>query len=218
MAEENKTQDEPDVSPLEAVKVHPALKEKLEARQLINRGDIKPNDVIFEERVNFPSGDGGYMAISDSSVMNNGVTSVIRLYSIIRSYREILPEDYQTAVEIAESEGIEDEIKKKARIRAYLEGIALEQIQNVIYVIGDHKEPTTANILDPQTNTNIDRVSLSNAKGLDPNSNIFLKPGVGITKVDLKQVQATANFGNTLNFTIDILLEDPTSRVMKKIS
>ena len=80
MAEENKTQDEPDVQPLEANKIHPALKEKLEARQLINRGDVLPNDVIFEERVNFPSGDGGYMALSDSSVMNNGVTPVVRLY------------------------------------------------------------------------------------------------------------------------------------------
>ena len=63
MAEENKTQDEPDVSTLTPSKVHPALKEKLEARQSINRGDVLPNDVIFEERVNFPSGDGGYMVI-----------------------------------------------------------------------------------------------------------------------------------------------------------
>lgn len=209
MAEENKTQDEPDVSTLTPSKVHPALKEKLEARQSINRGDVLPNDVIFEERVNFPSGDGGYMAISDSSVMNNGVTPVIRIYSIIRSYKEITSEDYNNAVSIVESQAnIEDEVIKKARIRAVLESIALEKIQNVIYVIGDHKEPTAANILEPVTQSNIDTVSLSNAKSYDPNTNIFLKPGVGITKVDLKHVAGTALFVNQLSFTIDILCEN----------
>ena len=162
MAEENKTQDEPDVQPLEANKIHPALKEKLEARQLINRGDVLPNDVIFEERVNFPSGDGGYMALSDSSVMNNGVTPVVRLYTVIRSYREISPEDYRDAVNrVEQGEKIEDEVVKKAKVRAILEAIAFDDIQNVIYVIGDHKEPTASNILDPLTNSNIDTVNLS---------------------------------------------------------
>ena len=58
------------------------------------------------------------------------------------------------------------------------------------------------------TTPNIDTVNLSNAKSYDPNTNIFLKPGVGITKVDLKHVQAKANFGNMLSFTIDILCEN----------
>ena len=209
MAEENKTQDEPDIDVLTPRKVHIALKEKLEARQSINRGDVLPNDVIFEERVNFPSGQGGYMAISDSSVINNGVTPVIRMYTIIRSYKEITSEDYNTAVGIVESEAnIKDEVKKKARIRAVLEAIAFENIQNVIYIIGDHKEPNAANILDPITTSNIDTVNLSNAKSYNSYTNTFFKPGVGITKVDLKHVQAKANFGNQLSFTIDILCEN----------
>jgi len=208
MAEIDKILEEPDIPILDARKVHPALKEKLEARQLSNRGDVLPNDPIFAERINFPHGPGGYMALSDSSVLNNGVTPVVRMYTVLRDFNEVTKESLEDAVKKQQAKfPNQEEVTRRANTRAIIEEIASESIRDSIYVIGDHKEPDASNILEP-INRNTQVTNLSNAQGYDPNVNTFFKPGVGISRVDLRTIQGQADHGNHLRFTIDLLCEN----------
>lgn len=211
MAEENKTTEEVDL-PLTVGKVHPLLKEKLEARQAINRGDVLPNDPIFEERVNFPNGPGGYMALSDSSVLNNGVTPVVRLYTIVKSVQRLTEDEFLALRDLIKTElGNPSSDLLDAELRSRIESETQDTVRKVIYQIGDHTEPSNANVYEPISNVSTgaaEVVNLSNAQGYDPTLNHFFKPGVGITRVNIKSEQALANFGNTTRVTVELLCEN----------